>query len=577
MLTKYKQQCQDLVKEWIEAVTCEEGAKLFDLKYSQKDIIKNIAIKKIVFEDYQESIFDYQIELSHTHKVDYTEEVVAGDADKKGEITHSKEEYKKAIECHLANERNNPKLLTLLIEKIKQKNSIYEEQNKLSDVGVILYTHSCDTCNGNTEQKCERCKGQGEVRCSDCAGKGEYRCPKCNGRGEVKCEECRGDGSCSKCRGRGYNGDRECYECGCSGKCKKCNGKGIIWCDGKTYTYVALLKRYSTNNYYKCKGGFVECEECNRTGYKRCSTCGGATIVTCKTCKGTNKVTQVAQIGVWVQTNYKEIFPSNASEEQKEIIKKYQKNEIANMANVTKEIKQEENRVVEIYQIQVPYAKFNLLFNDKKIAWSIFGTKPKVQNGVDETLRAFREFQWHNIIFRKLTKKPYLISICLGIAAYYAVMTFFGLADTKILGNYSFSYAAYDNGKSNATNKQYWKEKWKWEKVPNESYLKLDENTFSVSIGCSTFTGNHTIKKYPKKSSGEVGTILLNNTTKQKPQTKCDSQRAEIEKQVVTKIFSENSQLKYFYDIDSKEIQLQIKENDSLFVSFLIIAKKEQE
>lgn len=558
MLTNYKQQCQDLVKRWIEAVA-------YEYSLMPKDIIKNIAIKKIVFEDYQESIFDYQIELSHTYKTHYTESVVAGETDKKGEITHSKEEYQKAIECHLANERNNPKLLTLLIENIKQKNSIYDGQNKLSDVGAILYTHSCDTCNGNTKQKCERCKGQGEVRCSDCAGRGEYRCPECGGRGEVKCKECGGNGNCSKCRGRGYSGDRECYECGGSGKCKKCNGKGTHWCKGGYYNY-------------KCKGGFVECKECNRTGYKRCPTCGGTTIVTCKTCEGTNKVTQVAQIGVWVLTNYKEIFPSNVNEEQKEIIKEYQKNEISNVANVTK-IKQEEkeNRVIEIYQIQVPYAKFNLLFNDKKIAWSIFGTKPKVQNGVDETLRAFREFQWHNIIFRKLTKKPYLISICLGIAAYYAVMTFFGLADTKILGNYSFSYAAYDNGKSNTTNKQYWKETWKWEKVPNESYLKLDENTFSVSIGCSTFTGNHTIKKISKKSSGEVGTILLNNTTKQKPQTKCDSQRAEIEKQVVTKIFSENSQLKYFYDIDSKEIQLQIKENDSLFVSFLIIAKKEQE
>lgn len=370
MLTNYKQQCQSVVKKWIEAVAYEDSLM-------PKDIIKNIAIKKIVFEDYQESIFDYQIELSHTYKAHYTESVAAGETDKKGEITHSKEEYQKAIECHLANERNNPKLLTLLTEKIKQKNSIYEGQNKLSDVGVILYTHSCDTCNGNTEQKCERCKGQGEVRCSDCAGKGEYRCPKCNGRGEVKCEECRGDGSCSKCRGRGYNGDRECYECGCSGKCKKCNGKGIIWCDGKTYTYVALLKRYSTNNYYKCKGGFVECKECNRTGYKRCPTCGGTTIVTCKTCEGTNKVTQVAQIGVWMQTNYKEIFPSNVNEKQKKIIKKYQKNEIADMANVTREIKQEENRVIEIYQIQVPYAKFNLLFNDKKNCLEYFWYKTR--------------------------------------------------------------------------------------------------------------------------------------------------------------------------------------------------------
>lgn len=549
MLANYKQQCQDLVKRWIESVTYEDSL-------IPKDIIKNIAIKKIVFEDYQESIFNYQIELSHTYKVDCIKEVVAGDADKKGEITHSKEEYQKAIECYLTNERNNPKLLALLIEKIKQKNSIYDGQNKLSDVGTILYTHSCDTCNGNTEKKCERCKGQGEVRCSDCGGKGEYRCPKCGGRGEVKCEKCGGDESCSKCRGRGYNGDRECYECGGSGKCKKCNGKGTHWCNGGYYN--------------ECKGGFVECKKCNRTGYKRCPTCGGTTIVTCEACGGTNKVTEVAQIGVWVQTNYKEIFPSNVNEEQKEIIKKYQKNELFNIANVTKEIKQEENSVVEIYQIQVPYAKFNLLFNDKKIAWSIFGTKPEIQNGAEETYQAFREFQWHNIIFRKLTKKPYLISICFGIAAYYTVMTFFGSADTKILGNYSFSHIAYDDSKSNTNNKQ----SWKWEKVPNESYLKLDENTFSASIGCSTFTGNHTMKKISKKSSREAGTMLLNNTTRQKSRTKCDSQRAKIEKQVVTKIFSENSQLRYFYDIDSKEIQLQIKENDSLFV---IIAKKEQE
>lgn len=576
MLTNYKQQCQDLVKRWIEAVAYEDSLM-------PKDIIKNIAIKKIVFEDYQESIFDYQIELSHTYRVHYTESVVAGEADKKGEITHSNGEYQKAIECHLANERNNPKLLTLLIENIKQKNSIYDEQNKPSDVGVILYTHSCDTCNGNTEQKCEQCKGQGEVRCSDCGGKGEYRCPKCGGRGEVKCKECKGDGSCSKCRGRGYSGDRECYKCGGSGKCEKCNGKGIIWCEGSTlidgldtfaFYHKELIRERIRNKKeyeYKCKGGFVECKECNRTGYKRCPTCGGTTIVTCETCEGTNKVTQVAQISVWMQTDYKEIFPSNVNEEQKEIIKEYKKNEISNVANVTK-IKQEEkeNRVIEIYQIQVPYAKFNLLFNDKKIAWSIFGTKPEIQNGVEETYQAFREFQWHNIIFRKLTKKPYLISICLGIVAYYAAMTLFGAGDTKILGNYSFSHIAYDDGKSNTNNKQ----SWKWEKVPNESYLKLDENTFSVSIGCSTFTGNHTMEKISKKSGREVGAMLLNNTTKQKPQTKCDSQRAEIEKQVVTKIFSENSQLRYFYDIDSKEIQLQIKENDSLFV---IIAKKEQE
>lgn len=362
MLTNYKQQCQSVVKKWIEDTIDRQR-----LKYVSKDMFESI-----VLEDYQESVANYKLEVNITLGVKCAKEVVAGSTDKQGEIVYSQEEYQKAIDGHLANERDNPqhfkdfvnalKVDSWYFDDAKIQNGIIEYKEELEyekilnkNIHTILYKHTCHECKGSAKQKCDECKGQGEIRCNKCAGKGEYRCSKCGGRGEVKCDSynCRG-GKCSGCNGRGYrqNGD-ECWTCKGSGECKKCNGKGSLWCH--------------------CGNGYVKCGVCRETGYVPCPTCEGETTVTCKTCKGTNNIIEIANIRATITENDTSLsFPDNIDEQIKQII---ENNPDGIWGKETRTLTYDEKQkcVVEAYQIQVPFARYNIALNDEKFACLTLG------------------------------------------------------------------------------------------------------------------------------------------------------------------------------------------------------------
>ena len=375
MLTNYKSQCESAVKSWVS-----KSAEKEKFKHISKDKFENLFL-----ENYQEFIAECKVEITHSLGVGYAQKVLAGSTDKQGVLVSSKAEYEKAVESHLAQESKNPQHLKLLFDEIKQSAyAQHSEKSTLLTTNAIIYEHSCQTCKGNTEQKCTECRGQGEVRCDRCGGKGEYRCPKCDGRGEVKCSSCSGKGICGNCKGKGgryysYNGSySECFKCKGSGKCDKCNGKGTVWCDK-----------------IRCKAGSIECRECDTTGYIECPTCDGETIIICKACRGTNKITQIAQICVTTTPKYAKSYQEGIEEKIKAFIDKYEPQKLADIANITRtELRQDEKErcVVEIYQIQMPFAKFNVAFNGKKFAWLICGKNLQIEAETNEMLQALKSY-----------------------------------------------------------------------------------------------------------------------------------------------------------------------------------------
>ena len=146
----------------------------------------------------------------------------------------------------------------------------------------------------------------------------------------------------------------------------------------------------------RCKGGFIECSKCDTTGYIECPTCEGTTIATCETCRGTNKITKIAQICVTTTPKYAQSYQDGIDEKIKAFIEKHITQNIAEIANITRtELRQDEKerRVVEIYQIQVPFAKFNLTFDNQKIAWLVCGKNLQVETDTNEMLQALKVYE----------------------------------------------------------------------------------------------------------------------------------------------------------------------------------------
>jgi hypothetical protein len=108
---------------------------------------------------------------------------------------------------------------------------------------------------------CVSCKGKGEVGCDKCGGRGEMRCSSCDGSGRARCGGCGGHGSTQKTRwtdrqvhnptdNRTYTESyMESYEENCS----SCGGSGKQMCS--------------------CRGGWVTCRSCHRTGSTSCISC----------------------------------------------------------------------------------------------------------------------------------------------------------------------------------------------------------------------------------------------------------------------------------------------------------------
>lgn len=382
MLTNYKEQCESKVKQYIEDTT---GLKLDNLSLN----------------DYEQFLLDYKVKVVHTLSAAYEDSIRAG-YDNQGEIYHQQSDFEKAINQHLDKELNDEKNLKLLNETIQKSTyGKYIGKFLLADKSSIFYEHSCQNCNGNGEYRCRSCGGEGEWRCDECGGKGEWRCDECGGKGEIRCDRCGGEHEwrcdkcnghgeypCSWCDGTGWRGERKCYKCNgrrveycesCGGsngyftkkgagfeKCRKCNPQGFIKCDN-----------------YRCRSGVITCPTCRGTTIETCSTCDGKTIVRCSTCEGEGKATKIAQIQIHSTATYTTSYPKNTDEKFKSIIKKYQASEIENIANITRTISQDENKkcVIENYQIQIPFARFNLLFNKQKFTWLIYGKNMQIAEG----------------------------------------------------------------------------------------------------------------------------------------------------------------------------------------------------
>ena len=370
MLTNYKSQCESKVKKWIEDTTKKP-------------------LGKLILEDYQEFVVDYKVEVTNTLSTTANKSVEAGGG-KNGELYHQEADFKKAIQEYLAKELSKENLGLLADELQKGAYGKFSETSTVKVANSILYEHTCKTCGGQGEIQCPDCRGKGEFRCDKCAGKGEIRCSNCGGKGEIRCSSCGGKGAkmCRSCNGSGrYSNDP-------SQICRPCNGSGFYHCRS-------------------CNGaGFSKCSWCGSKGIYTCSTCNGATKITCTTCNGTSEVTEIAQICVQTTPNYAISCPENTDEKAKQIIDKYIISNNTDISNITRtELRQDEKRVVESYQIQMPFAKFSVSFDDKKFDWVVCGKNLLVEEGQNEMSQLF-----------KAKRRAFILKIVLGIIAVLAVL-----------------------------------------------------------------------------------------------------------------------------------------------------------
>lgn len=108
---------------------------------------------------------------------------------------------------------------------------------------------------------------------------------------------------------------------------------------------------------------------------------------------------------------------------------------------------------------------------------------------------------------------------------------------SKLYGNYKFSIADYGDI---VEDKDVSKGGWHWEE-PNVSFLSINKDAFSISIGCSTFNGKHTIQQI--NDNEYIATI--NSVSIKKPQAQCKANTIEAEKQVLSKVFAKNNEVWY--------------------------------
>lgn len=175
----------------------------------------------------------------------------------------------------------------------------------------------------------------------------EYKCNKCRGNGEVKCDECKA-------------GQIKCNASGCRNgkieKTKQVNGK--------------------SQKYYE------NCSKCHGSGFITCSRCGGTAWIKCWKCDATGFFTEVCQILMITNPQYKIIYTNDIDSGIKEAIERHCNNGINypylnSITNISREsLKQSSSKkyVWEKYNAKIPFVKFSVLFDDKKFAWFIYGT-----------------------------------------------------------------------------------------------------------------------------------------------------------------------------------------------------------
>lgn len=284
MLTNYKKNCEEIIKGRLESAT----------RYK---------FENLQLENYKDFIVECNIEVVHTFGVSYTEKRVSG-GNKRGELYYRSSEYEQAIKNHCTNEYNDENF-QLLVSNIQNGSyAKYADKSNFKYGATILCEYTCGKCNGKGEFKCDECRGNGEVRCSKCSGKGETRCSYCGGKGEYRCGFCNGSGF--------FNNTTK------DGTCGQCYGTGIRDCS-------------------KCnRTGWLRCSRCSGNGYVTCSKCNGRTILICDSCDGSGSVTDIAEICIQTTPKYNITYPSNTSEQIKNIIQANMVVGIKNIANINR-------------------------------------------------------------------------------------------------------------------------------------------------------------------------------------------------------------------------------------------------
>lgn len=338
MLTNYKQNCEELMKERLESVT----------RYK---------FENLKLENYKEFVVECNIEVINSMSVTYTERRVAG-GDKNGELHYNSSEYKQSIRNHCDREYNDENFALLASYIQSGGYAKYTDKSTFKYGSTILCEYRCGKCNGKGEYKCDKCMGKGELRCSNCQGKGELRCNECGGKGEYKCKRCYGTGKIE------YNWTQKVIK-----DCPICDGLGIAYCSNCNKT------------------GWKRCYSCSGSGYITCSRCGGKTILICDSCDGSGSVTDMADILIQTTPKYTITFPKDTSEQVKSIIQSNMVANIKNIANATRlDIKVDDGakKVIENYKIQVPFATFHLTFNDKQFDYTIYGKNLQIEKWHDD-------------------------------------------------------------------------------------------------------------------------------------------------------------------------------------------------
>ena len=418
MLTNYKKNCEELIKGRLESATRYK----FD---------------NLQLENYKDFIVEFNIEVVNAFGVSKTERRVSG-GNKRGELYYNPSEYATAIANHRANE-NNDENFQLLVSNIQNGSyAKYTETSTFKHGATILCEYNCGQCNGKGEVRCDYCRGKGEIRCNQCSGKGEVRCSSCGGSGKYKCQSCFGKGfyhqgiSCGSCRG---TGTRDCYEC----------------------------KRT----------GWLRCSSCSGNGYKTCYKCKGRTILICGSCDGSGSVTDIAEICIQTTPKYNIIYPSNTSEQIKDIIQSNMIVGIKNIANINRvdiQIDNENKKVIEVYKIQVPFASFNLTFNDKQFDYIIYGKNLQIA-------------KWHDDIV------PTILANDLKVIAKIAKES--SIFDKKILQKSQVAVANFMESQINQNIIE------ADSKVDNEKYKKIDDRVSQIQ---NSFESKSVSDEYVKQT-----------------------------------------------------------------------------
>ena len=304
-------------------------------------------LDNFTLEDYQEFIANFQVEVVNELVVSYNKEIIAGSINVGDrQVFFKQEEFMDALQYMIDKQIDNEANFKYLIDEISsgKYGKFKEEQTILEDKKSILYEHYCRKCGGEGHKKCDK-----------------YDCIK----GQIECK------------------NRDCK----NGRVKKTR---IV--NGKKKEY------------------YEDCSQCRGKGSISCPRCKGSATLRCETCSGKGIATTIARVCVNVEPSYKIIYPENINQKIKNAIKRYEITELNSIARLKRETIQHDTTqkiVTEIYNAEIPFASFNVIYNDKKFTWLVCGTNLQVlddgkmlkhllSSDADTLFELAKKISWHD-------------------------------------------------------------------------------------------------------------------------------------------------------------------------------------